>query len=663
LGFLEQLASGMLRDKSVLVLGLARSEESGGELKRLSAMKEAHACELQRLSHEEVGHMVAGMLSIDEAAPEFVRYLSDKSEGNSFFVAEYLRMAVAEQVLVRDALGQWRLAESTEPTAVLCESLPLPQSLREVVERRLLGLTPSTHEIMLFAATLGREFDLGVLQLVASHTDTQILDAMADLVQRYVVEPVEDGAGFRFTHDKLRELPYAALEDAQRKHNHLCVAQALETRRAQGYDVEPGILGQHWLEAGEPARAVPHLRAAGDQAMQLSALDRAVLQYAAAERAYLMLPAPAEESAELSELREKLADALGLLGQLEAAESSFERALAVVPGDAHLVRARQLRKLGKVLEILHRHDAALEVYSRAEAELSRLDLRSSQTLLSEWIRLQLSRIWVYYWLARVSDMNATIDAVRPYIDERALPLDRSDFFQAVVRRDYRQHRYVISSETLHDAHESLLAAAQAKAPLEAAFAQFNYGFCLLFAGQLTEAAEQLLQARAATRKLGDSTSEIRCLAYLALTYRRAHRFDDARAMAEETLARANAAQMADYVGLAESCLGWLALRRADLEEAQRLSQRALASWESLSFPYPFQWAGALTCLAAQVTRVPLRSSIQLATKLLSPQLARLPEPIDRALDEAVSMYHQGHQELALEHLQRAIAAAEGLGYL
>jgi hypothetical protein len=121
--------------------------------------------------------------------------------------------------------------------------------------------------------------------------------------------------------------------------------------------------------------------------------------------------------------------------------------------------------------------------------------------------------------------------------------------------------------------------------------------------------------------------------------------------------------MADYVGIAESCLGWLALQRGDLEEAQRLSQKALASWESLSFPYPFQWAGALTCLAAQITRAPLRSSIQLARKLLSPQLARLPEPIDHALDGAVRNYDRGQQELALDQLQRAIAAAERLRYI
>lgn len=660
LGLLQLLARGALRDLPVLVVGLARREELGPELQRICETDGVPRIELGRLRAEDISRMICGMLSLDQAAPEFVDFLSDKSEGNAFFVAEYLRIAVAEQVLVRNELGRWTLADSSEPTAVLCESLPLPHSLREVVERRLAGLSERSRSVMLLAATLGRNFDLVVLQYAASVDEVGVLDAIADLVQRHVVEPVEQGGGFRFTHDKLREVPYTKLSSLERAQCHEHVARALESHRAQGGEVEAATLGHHWLEAGDDARAVPHLKAAGDHAAQLNALDQATAHYTAAEHALESLGRQGDDA--LTSLREALGDVLLLTGALESARAAFGRALSALAA-APVDRARIHRKLGKAWEIAHQHDHALAAYDRAEAELARSADPDSAAHKSEWLRVQINRMWVYYWLARVPDMDAIVAKVGAMIDEQAPFSERAEYYQALARRDYRDQRYAVSETTLGYIRRSLEASERANMPLQAAFARFDLGFGLLFNGQLAPAEAELTRARAVTRRLGDATSEIRCCAYLTLTQRRLGRVEETLELARETLERATRVQMLDYVALARACQGWVAWKRGQLEDAQQLSQAALDGWAALSFPHPFQWNGVLTLLAIQLPRVPLRNSIALARRLLDRRQAKLPDGIDGELQSACDAYEAGGRPSALEALERALTAARALGYL
>ncbi|HEX4355335.1 MAG TPA: AAA family ATPase, partial [Polyangiales bacterium] len=580
LGFLQRLAAIGLHDMRLIVLGLVRTDEAIDALTTLMQDEHVRSFDLPRLNHSDVGRMVAGMLSLDEATREFVQFLSDKSEGNAFFVAEYLRIAVAEQVLIRNDLGQWCLAESTEPTQVLCESLPLPQSLRELVARRTADLGERTRALMLLAATVGRNVDVGLLRRAAGVSDDEVLEAVTDLVQRHVLETVAGGSGFRFVHDKLREIPYAELPNDQRKQLHRRVALALESPAADGggaFDetnsgvfrtvsaesaavggqVDHGALGQHWLLAGEPLRAIVHLHAAGDAAERMSALDQTVVFYRSALGALAEVQRGADPSAanewngERATLDEKLADVLALLGSLDEARQAYEDALDVRAIGDGLARARVLRKLGKTWETSHDHPRALDAYAAAEAAVAKVE-RSDPVAIQEHTQLQLNRVWIHYWLADVDRMSELLEGIAHYVEHEAPALTRSNYFGALVKRDFRAHRYRISEPIIAHARSCLRAAEDAKAPVESAFARFDVGFALLFAGQIEAAEVELNGALVATRRLGDTTSEIRCLTYITLARRFAQSVQETEQLALETVERARRANMNDYVALAQS---------------------------------------------------------------------------------------------------------------
>ena len=94
------------------MLGTLRTEESRAGLDALGVQRaRGHGLPVRRLEQDSVGTTVADMLAMDRPPQAFTEFLGRESEGNPFFVAEYLRAAIAEGVLARDEsgdAGSWR---------------------------------------------------------------------------------------------------------------------------------------------------------------------------------------------------------------------------------------------------------------------------------------------------------------------------------------------------------------------------------------------------------------------------------------------------------------------------------------------------------------------------------------------------------------------------
>ena len=161
LGFLRHLA-GALAELPLLVVASFRSEEEQGAIRELREI--STVLRLGRLSEPEIACMVGDMLALSPPPPLLSRHLSRHSEGNPFFVAEYLRLAVSEGVLSRDPAGFWQLPERGDADAAITYSgLPLPGSLRELITRRIQGLGESADRLAAAAAVVGRESEAALL--------------------------------------------------------------------------------------------------------------------------------------------------------------------------------------------------------------------------------------------------------------------------------------------------------------------------------------------------------------------------------------------------------------------------------------------------------------------------------------------------------------------
>jgi len=668
LGFLAHLQDPLERGAPrMLVLGCYRSEERGPALDGLAARPDTLHLAVERMNEAEVGQMVQGMLALAAPPPAFVAFLARESGGNPFFVAEYLRTAVAERVLVRDSRGRWKIADTRVPTEAMCEALPLPRSLRQVVELRLGKLAARTRQVLDAAALIGRRFASPLLRAVVELDDATLLEALDEMVAAQVIEPI-DGESHRFVHDKLHELPAAALDPAQRRALHARIAAAMEQLHADATAEHAATIGRHWAQAGNPERAAPLLHAAGDHARKVHSVDTAIELYRAA-RAQIALVVPDEPGAaevwraQARELDEKLGDALAFASQHALARAAFEQVLADLGASpAPVIRARLVRKIAKTWESTHAYAEALAGYTELEALIDAAPDHAAE-LEPEWIQLMLGRAWIYYWSSRVEEMNAVIDRVRPIIETRGSALDRYRFYLALVTRDYRRDRYRISAATLEHGRECVAAAREANSIGEIAFARFVRGFGLLFARQLEEAEAEIEAALQAARKISDAVAETRAIAYLALVHGLAGHVAEAETTATAALAMARARKMADYEGVSLALLGRVARAAGDLDKAGALCRQAIATWSAMTYPFPFRWIAGLVLLELGLGNTPASEQARLARELTTATQAHLPDPLDEALRDAGAAGERGDDAAIEPRVRRAVELAHQLGYL
>ncbi|MBI2567782.1 MAG: AAA family ATPase [Candidatus Schekmanbacteria bacterium] len=308
---------------SVLLLGTYRTEEATPELRALLDASGVESLILGRFAPEAVARMVTAMLAMPAPPAAFCRFLVRCSEGNPFFVAEYLRLAVAEEALTRNDQGNWVIAatEALEAAETTYDALPLPKSLHALVSRRLEGLRAAALCFVRALSILGREAEVRVPWQMAGLDDELAPEILDDLVRRQILEEPRAGV-VRFAHDKIQEVASLCIPAAERPELHRRAAVAIEQLYPERREEHLAQLGRHWEGAGLCDRA---------RACYLAAARRARDGYSTADaehlyRRYLaLIDAPQPE--EILARSELATDVLRVQGRMTAVEEEIKRAL------------------------------------------------------------------------------------------------------------------------------------------------------------------------------------------------------------------------------------------------------------------------------------------------------------------------------------------------
>ncbi|WP_147451155.1 ATP-binding protein, partial [Corallococcus llansteffanensis] len=662
LSVLETLAEEPLARPPVLVVGTYRSEETPPVLETLARAPGVTVIPLGRLDGASVGSMVSGMLALRAPPVGVLDVLVRQSDGNPFFVAEYLRAAISEGMLTRDPRGRWHFDErGTAPDSLA--ALPLPRTLAELIDRRLSRLDGTGHALVAWGSVLGREFDAELLLADTGHSEGALLGAMEALRVRNILE--EAGAGrLRFGHDKLRETAYERIPVARRRALHQRAGELLEARHGEAADLLP-VLAHHFARGEVHDKASHYFVQAARRARAAYANGEAIAFYGSALTEGQALLASGDDPGRhdaLGALQEELGDVLALAGRQAEARAAYQQALTRASG-ASLGRARLLRKEGKTWETHHQHDEALASYAAAERALEASQEGRAEGWWHEWLQLQVDRVSVHYFAARQEEMEDLVRRVQPVVEQRGAPVQRASFFQALVQKNLRAERYRTSSETVEHARASLRAREEVGEPGAVASARFALGAVLLWHDAFGEALDVLTEALRAVERRGDLPIQARCLTYLAMLHRRRRKLEPTRQWSNQGLEVATAARMADYAGAAQANLAWVALRRGDLGHAERQGLAALDAWKPLPLVYPFQWTALLPLACIEQRRGRHAEAVARLHAALDPKQQRLPDALGACFARCVKTLEHGPTAHLGDLLQRALTEAEREGFL
>ncbi len=337
LGLLAALARRRER-AMLLVVATARTGEptaTDAPLRRLLAdLKTQGRCQeivLQPLSEGDVREVARQRLRPAEPSPRLARWLWERSSGNPLFVQHLIDFVVERKL---QGLGE----EGSTLEAAL-ESVGVPGTLAELIERQIEALDAGAVRLLEAAAAAGSDFSAAEVAAALGEELAGVEDGCDELARRSIflaragVTEWTDGAlaaRFRFRHALHRDALCARVPPARRRELHARIGRRLEQGHGARSALVAPLLARHFALGGDAERAVLYSVVAVEEAARRRAGHEA---RELAERALALVPLLAEAQREAQELALRFA----LVPALPEAVGYGDPAI-----DANLARAEWL---------------------------------------------------------------------------------------------------------------------------------------------------------------------------------------------------------------------------------------------------------------------------------------------------------------------------------
>jgi class 3 adenylate cyclase/tetratricopeptide (TPR) repeat protein len=411
----------------------------------------------------------------------------------------------------------------------------LPVTVREAIAARLDAMPAPPRNLLLAAAVIGKTFWRGVVAAVGG--DDGVDDALQvlevrDLVRRDAASQLAGDVQYTFKHMLIREVAYATVPRATRRERHAAVARYIEDMLAT--DALSAILAYHWREAGEPARAVPHLLAAAEKARRSWAK--------------------------------------------EALLELYTRALELAEDDA-LRRHIRLQRGQALVELLDRPSAADEL----EALVPELE---GTEKLEALIWLSIALVWSEREAAALATAGEAVELAERFGDESARASALAVRSHALAERGAEGDL----DEAIELGDRALAQWPPGARTYEHANHLHLHADAKYWVGEYAQSVELSQQARRRATEVQSAEGLLRGGGFEALALAGLGRHEEALAIWEEMLKIAadlghNPAAVLNYSALAYREL-------YDLDEARRRSEQALEWTEGMQFGMPRQFAGS-----------------------------------------------------------------------
>jgi class 3 adenylate cyclase/tetratricopeptide (TPR) repeat protein len=307
--------SDLSRDHPLTALLADLHRDQGGERIRLAGLEPEDVLGLMEAATGQ---------ELDADWHSLATEITRETAGNPFFAGEVLRHLTESGAIARQDDGRWRLVGEIG-------KLGLPQSVREVIGRRVERLGPDARTALNAAAVIGRDFDLALLLAAVDLPETRLLDLLDEAVGASLLEENRDRVGrFTFTHALVEHTLYEDLGATRRARLHRRIAEALEEQCGGEPGERLGELASHWSAAvvsDNADKAIYYASKAAEHALQQLAPDEAARWYRQALE--LHDEAPLGDRSQRCELLIGLGEA-----QLQAGDPEYRRTLLDAAGHA-----------------------------------------------------------------------------------------------------------------------------------------------------------------------------------------------------------------------------------------------------------------------------------------------------------------------------------------
>lgn len=186
---------------------------------------------LDRLTASDVAELAAAVMPGAPGVDALARRLHARTGGHALFVRDL--------VLAAARAG-----------SIPGEEEPLPETVQQAIDTRLLRLTRDQQAVLQAAAVIGERFSYDLLARVVEASEDELVEALETAMALHIIRSA-DGEQFVFDHALVREALVNRLIGPRRRRWHMLVAEALLGEAHP----DPEAVALHLSRAGDP-RAV-----------------------------------------------------------------------------------------------------------------------------------------------------------------------------------------------------------------------------------------------------------------------------------------------------------------------------------------------------------------------------------------------------------------------
>src|ERR1035437_6479376 len=225
---------------------------------------------LDPLGRESADEMLSALLGAGGQLAALKKLITEKTEGNPFFMEETAEVLLDDGALVRN--GTIRLVK---PLA----ELKIPPTVQAILASRIDRLPPDEKDLLQTLAVIGREFAFGLVQRVVSKSEDELNRMLHDLqLAEFIYEqPAAGDIEYTFKHALTQEVAYNSVLVERRKQLHERIGSAIEASFAQSIDDHLSQLARHYSRSSNTEKTIEYLDRAGQQAIKRGALKEAEL--------------------------------------------------------------------------------------------------------------------------------------------------------------------------------------------------------------------------------------------------------------------------------------------------------------------------------------------------------------------------------------------------
>jgi tetratricopeptide (TPR) repeat protein len=548
--------------------------------------------------------------------------LTDRCEGNPFFLIEFLRQIEQEG----------GIAWVEDGFTITGREYTVPGSVEDVVYRRLDKLDAEVMALAEYASCLGREFDLDATLSFEYASDP--MEALGGLESSGIIVLEEESS--RFSHAIFRDVIYGSVSNRWLRIYHKSLGEYYERTFDKRTDEILYELARHYGRSNAFPKALDYNMRAGEKAATAFAPEQAIEFFNMAVKALPRVGRLVSIPDLKVDINERLGDLYSLTGGIDKAFESYDVASQIAPDKR--TKARMLRKLGGVHEKTGDYDRSLESLAQAkELIMDETDPEHGRICIGEG--------YAYFRKTEYEKAMAKfVEALKVFEGYRDEGTDLGNSYRAIGNVHYALADLDLALESynhsLHvmernDDHQGMGQVLN------------NMGLLYRIKGELDNAVEYFLKANEILKKVGDKKSLAALLNNIGNVYTTRGDLDTALEYHNQSLEIKQAIGNRQGEAMSLNNIGNIYQQTSQLDKALECHSRALGIRETIG-----DRVGAAASLNNLGNTYFATGDFEKAQEYNHLSL-KLKEEIGDKLGRALSYINMGHSHLARKELEKA----------